>query len=95
MIETIDVPDEVEPSNEVVDDGVAWGRPLEDRGFEAVEAGAGFVAGLALGTAIAGPIGAAVGGVVGAAAGLIAGEALERHEGRAATTTDATAPDER
>jgi uncharacterized protein YcfJ len=67
-----------------------WGRPPEDRAFETVEAGVGAVAGLAIGTAVAGPIGAAVGGIVGGAAGLLAGEALERHEGRAAKTIDAS-----
>jgi len=72
------------------DEGLFWGRPPEDRAFEAVEAGAGAVAGLAIGTAVAGPIGAAVGGIVGGAAGLLAGEALERREGRAAKTIDAS-----
>jgi uncharacterized protein YcfJ len=66
------------------------GRPVEDRSFEVVEASAGMVAGLVLGTAVGGPVGMAVGGLVGAAAGLAAGEALERHEGAAAASTDAT-----
>ncbi len=74
-----------------VDAGLVMGRPVEDRSFEAVEAGMGLAAGVAIGAAIAGPIGAAAGGLVGAAAGLVAGEALERHEGLAATTTDAEA----
>jgi hypothetical protein len=65
-------------------------RPVEDRSFEAVEAGVGLAAGIAIGTAVAGPIGTAVGGLIGAAAGIFAGEALERAAGRAATTTDAT-----
>jgi phage tail tape-measure protein len=65
------------------------GRPVEDRGFEAVEAGMGFAAGLAIGTAVAGPIGAVVGSLVGLTGGIAAGEALERHIGLAATTTDA------
>ena len=69
--------------------GLVAGRPVEDRSFEAVEAGVGMVAGVALGAAVGGPVGAAAGGLVGAAAGLFAGEALERHEGKAATTTDA------
>jgi hypothetical protein len=67
-----------------------FGRPVEDRGFEAVEAGMGFAAGLAIGTAVAGPIGAVVGSLVGLSGGLAAGEALERAVGRAATTTDAS-----
>ncbi len=66
-----------------------FGRPIEDRSFEAVEAGAGLMTGLIVGTAVAGPVGTAVGGLVGVAVGIAAGEALERHEGRAATTTDA------
>ncbi len=66
-----------------------FGRPWEDRSFEAVEAGVGFAAGLALGTAVAGPVGAIVGSLVGLTGGIAAGEALERAVGRAATTTDA------
>ncbi len=66
------------------------GRPIEDRSFEAVEAGMGVVAGLVIGSVVAGPIGTAIGGVVGAAAGIMAGEAVERIVGDAATTTDAT-----
>ena len=66
------------------------GRPIEDRSFEAVEAGIGVAAGLVIGSVVAGPIGTAIGGIVGAAAGLIAGEAVERAVGEAATTTDAT-----
>jgi len=69
-------------------DGLIAGRPVEDRSFEAVEVGAGAVAGLILGTAVGGPIGAAAGGLIGGAAALVVGEALERHEGRAAQTTD-------
>ncbi|HEX7951232.1 MAG TPA: hypothetical protein VF494_12845 [Candidatus Limnocylindrales bacterium] len=67
-----------------------FGRPVEDRSFEAVEATAAFAAGLAIGTAVAGPVGAVVGGIVGLTGGIAAGEALERAVGRAATTTDAT-----
>lgn len=72
------------------DEGLIAGRPVEDRSFEAVEAGAGMLAGLAIGTVMAGPVGAAAGGILGAMAGIAAGEALERAEGRAATTTDAS-----
>jgi hypothetical protein len=67
------------------------GRPVEDRSFEAVEAGAGLAVGAAVGS-VAGPIGTAIGGLVGAAAGLIVGEAVERAAGRAATTMDAEDP---
>lgn len=81
--EALDAPDEP---------GLVLGRPVEDRSFEAVEAGLGMAAGVAIGAAVGGPIGAAAGGLVGVAAGLVAGEALERHEGRAATTTDAEEP---
>ena len=70
--------------------GNVFGRPVEDRSFEVVETGAGLLVGAAVGAAVAGPIGAAVGGIVGAAGGFVAGEALERAEGRAAETTDAT-----
>jgi hypothetical protein len=88
--------------------GLIMGRPVEDRGFELVEAGVGAAAGVAVGTAIAEPIGAAVGGVLGTAAGplgavaggvlgaalgLAAGEAIERRAGRVATTTDAEGPE--
>ena len=73
--------------------GLVFGRPVEDRSFEAVEATVGFAAGVAIGTAIAGPVGAAVGGLAGLAGGFVAGEALERAVGRAARTTDATEPD--
>lgn len=66
-----------------------FGRPVEDRSFEAVEATAAFAAGLAIGTAVAGPVGAVIGGIVGLTGGIAAGEALERAVGRAATTTDA------
>lgn len=80
--------DEVPLREAFIEDGLVAGRPVEDRGFEAVEVGAGAVAGLIVGTAVAGPIGAAAGGLIGGAAALVAGEALERHEGRAAETTD-------
>jgi hypothetical protein len=78
---------------EPVEPNLVLGRPVEDRSFEAVEAGVGIAAGIAIGTAVAGPIGTAVGGLIGAAAGLVAGEALERAVGRAATTTDASEPE--
>lgn len=81
--DALDAPDEP---------GLVMGRPVEDRSFEVVEAGLGMVAGVAIGTALGGPVGAAAGGLVGAAAGFVAGEALERHEGRAAATTDAEEP---
>lgn len=70
--------------------GLVLGRPAEDRTFEAVEIAAGAATGAGLGALAGGPIGAVVGGAVGAAVGAIAGEALERAEGAAATTTDAT-----
>jgi len=72
-----------------VEQDLIFGRPVEDRSFEAVEAGVGFAAGLAIGTALAGPVGAVVGGIVGLTGGIAAGEALERAVGLAATTTDA------
>ena len=75
------------------DPGLVMGRPVEDRAFEAVEAGAGLAVGIAIGAAVAGPIGAAVGAAIGVVGGLTAGEFVERHAGRAATTTDATGPD--
>lgn len=73
--------------------GLIAGRPVEDRSFEAVEAGVGLVAGIAIGSAIAGPIGAAVGGLVGVVGGIATGEVIERAAGRVATTTDATEPE--
>jgi hypothetical protein len=76
-------------ARERVEQDLVFGRPWEDRSFEAVEASAGFAAGLAIGAAVGGPIGAAVGGLVGLTGGIAAGEALERAVGRAATTTDA------
>ncbi|MEW5990724.1 MAG: hypothetical protein AB1736_05175 [Chloroflexota bacterium] len=88
------VPDEVEALPEGLSEpGLILGRPVEDRAFEAVEAGVGLAAGIAIGSAFGGPIGAAVGGLVGVAGGIAAGEALERAEGRAATTTDAAESD--
>lgn len=81
--------DDAAPEDAARRDILVGGRPVEDRSFEAVEAGAGLMAGLLVGTVVAGPVGTAVGGLIGAAAGIAAGEALERHEGRAATTTDA------
>ena len=76
-----------------VEHDLVWGRPVEDRGFETVEAAGGFAVGLAIGAIVAGPLGAAVGAVAGAAGGFMAGEALERKVGRVATTTDATGPE--
>jgi hypothetical protein len=81
----------VEPE-ELDEPGLIAGRPVEDRGFEAVEACVGLAAGIAIGSVIAGPIGAAVGGIVGVAGGIVTGEAVERSVGRVATTTDATTP---
>lgn len=85
---------EPEPAGEAGEPGIIFGRPVEDRGFEAVETGLGMAVGFAIGTAVAGPIGAAVGGLAGAAAGLVAGEAIERAAGPAATTTDCGRPQE-
>ena len=93
MTQTIAPPDPALDTEAPPDEILIAGRPVEDRSFEAVEAGAGLLTGLLVGTAVAGPIGAAVGGLVGVAAGFAAGEALERHEGRAATTTDASEPE--
>ncbi len=92
MTETTEMRELDEELEEPLDEALVGGRPVEDRSFEAVEAGVGLAAGVAIGAAIAGPIGAAAGGVVGAAAGFLAGEALERHEGLAAKTTDAEEP---
>lgn len=71
-------------------DDLVAGRPVEDRGFEAVETSLGLIAGVAIGAVVAGPVGAIVGGVAGAAGGVAAGEMFERHEGRAARMLDAT-----
>jgi hypothetical protein len=73
--------------------GLVFGRPVEDRGFEIVEAGMGLLAGVTIGALVAGPIGAAVGGLAGVAGGFAAGEVLERAAGRVATTTDAGEPE--
>lgn len=70
--------------------GLVGGRPIEDRSFELVEVAAGAAAGMLIGTAVAGPVGTVVGGIAGAAVGVVGGEALERREGRAALTTDAS-----
>jgi hypothetical protein len=72
------------------EDDLVFGRPVEDRGFEAVETSLGMIAGAAVGAVVAGPIGAVVGGVAGAAGGFAAGEALERRVGRPAETIDAS-----
>ncbi len=45
-------PDETEEA------GLVLGRPVEDRSFEMVEAGVRLAAGIAIGTAVAGPIAA-------------------------------------
>ena len=87
------VHDPQEDTEEPSEPGLVLGRPVEDRSFEAVEAGVGMAAGIAIGAVVAGPIGAAAGGLVGAAAGIVAGEAVERAVGRAAMTTDATEPE--
>jgi uncharacterized membrane protein len=73
--------------------GLIAGRPVEDRSFEAVEASVGLFTGAAIGAAVAGPIGGVVGGLLGLSGGIAAGEALERAEGRAATTTNASGPE--
>lgn len=86
--------DESTEPEEAEEPGLVSGRPIEDRSFEVVETGVGVAFGVAIGTAVAGPIGAAVGGVVGAAAGFMVGEATERAAGRAATTTDASEPED-
>jgi hypothetical protein len=77
-----------------LEDGLLAGRPVEDRAFEVVEGSVGLAAGALIGGVIAGPIGAAIGGMIGVAGGVVAGEALERHEGHAAETTDADPADE-
>lgn len=81
-----DVPDEV------LEDNLIDGRPVEDRSFETVEWVAAAACGLAIGGAVGGPIGAAVGAVVGGSAGVVAAEALERAMGRVAETTNAERP---
>jgi uncharacterized protein YcfJ len=83
------VPEREQEVDEPVEPGLVLGRPVEDRSFEVVETSVGVVAGVTVGALIGGPFGAVAGGVVGGAAGLAAGEALERHEGAAAKTTDA------
>jgi hypothetical protein len=75
-------------------DDLVAGRPVEDRGFEAMETTLGLVAGAAIGAVVAGPVGAVVGGVAGAAGAFAAGEAFERHEGLAARSIDATEPED-
>jgi hypothetical protein len=88
--ETVETPEEPGEQLDELEDGLVAGRPVEDRGFEAVEIGVGASLGIAIGAAVAGPIGAAAGGLVGAAAGIVAGEAIERAAGHAAETTDAS-----
>jgi hypothetical protein len=86
---------DVEPvhATQPLEDGLVAGRPVEDRSFEVVETGLGVAAGVAIGAVVAGPPGAVIGGVIGGVAGFAAGEALERHEGLAAETTDADPAD--
>lgn len=87
---------EVEPihGSQPLEDGLVAGRPVEDRSFEVVETGLGVAAGVAIGAVVGGPPGAVIGGVIGGVAGFAAGEALERHEGLAAETTDADPADQ-
>jgi hypothetical protein len=80
--ETVETPEEPGEQLDELEDGLVAGRPVEDRGFEAVEIGVGASLGIAIGAAVAGPIGAAAGGLV--------GEAIERAAGHAAETTDAS-----
>lgn len=82
-----------EDTDDPAEPGLILGRPVEDRGFEAVEVTIGIAAGLTIGSAVAGPIGTAVGGLIGAAAGIVAAESLERAVGPAATTTNAGGPE--
>jgi hypothetical protein len=77
-----------------LEDGLLAGRPVEDRAFEVVEGSLGLATGALIGGVIAGPVGAVIGGAIGAAGGMAAGEALERHEGHAAETTDADPDDQ-
>ncbi len=74
---------------DVIEDGLVAGRPVEDRSFEAVEIATGASLGVAIGAVVAGPIGAAAGGVIGGVAGFVAGETIEHAVGRAAETIDA------
>ena len=78
---------------DVIEDGLVAGRPVEDRSFEVVEVATGASLGVAIGAVVAGPIGAAAGGIIGGVAGFVAGESIEHAVGRAAETTDATEPD--
>lgn len=75
---------------DVIEDGLVAGRPVEDRSFEVVEVATGASLGVAIGAVVGGPIGAAAGGIIGGVAGFVAGESIEHAVGRAATTTDAT-----
>jgi outer membrane lipoprotein SlyB len=81
----------VEPvvTEDVIEDGLVAGRPVEDRSFEVVEVATGASLGIAIGAVVAGPIGAAAGGVIGGVAGFVAGETIEHAVGRASETIDA------
>jgi outer membrane lipoprotein SlyB len=79
--------------DDVIEDGLVAGRPVEDRSFEVVEVATGASLGVAIGAVVGGPIGAAAGGIIGGVAGFIAGESIEHAVGRAAETTDATESD--
>jgi len=77
-------------AEDVIEDGLVAGRPVEDRSFEVVEVATGASLGVAIGAVVGGPIGAAAGGIIGGVAGFIAGESIEHAVGRAAETIDAT-----
>ena len=68
-------------------------RPIEDRGFEAVETTIGMVFGVVVGLTAGGPVGGVIGGLLGAGIAFALGEALERAQGLAALTTDAEQPE--
>lgn len=87
-----DVTEEL-PVEEVIEDGLVAGRPIEDRSFEVVEVATGASLGVAIGAVVAGPLGAAAGGIIGGVAGFVAGESIEHAVGRAAETIDAEEPE--
>ena len=97
-----DTPQQQEPEEaaqdlvveDVIEDGLIGGRPVEDRSFEVVEVATGASLGVAIGAVVGGPIGAAAGGVIGGVVGFVAGESIEHAVGRAAETIDATEDDE-
>jgi len=76
-------------TEDVIEDGLVAGRPVEDRSFEVVEVATGASLGIAIGAVVAGPIGAAAGGLIGGVAGFVAGETIEHAVGRASETVDA------